>query len=800
MGRLDDEAHAELRLRTRSSEAPYQALRGIDNIAKFAPSMADYDFKSLSSYDFELLARDLLQSMLGKQLESFSQGPDSGIDFRYRNDSENLVVQVKHYAESGFAALMTILRRKERPKIETLAPSRYVLATSISLTPKRKDEIFDVLRPYCLQPSDVYGREDLNNLLQQYEDIERRHFKLWLTSETVLRRVLEAGIFTDSEAHLERVRSRLRRYVPNPSFDRAKILLEKYHYCIIAGIPGIGKTTLAEVLLADLVDRQGFEAFRIAHDLSEIRPVKNAKRKQAFYFDDFLGKTSLEKLQKNEDQRLIELIEEVAANPNWRFILTTREYILNSARLRYEAFAQPSVDFRLCTINLADYARSIRAKILYNHIYFSDLPTAHKLALLQNRGYEGVLRHRNYNPRVVEYMTQSLHACTVAPSLYLREFTDSLEHPTRIWDHAFRHQISEAARHLLLVLGTLPDEVLLADLETAFWTFYLLRQGKFGFPSSSGDWNDALKQLDGSFVTTNRIGKDLAVTFHSPSIRDYLEDFLSSSDGDVVDLVHGCHFYEQYTTIWSGRRGRRYRGVDKHRDEFLDEFQRNLFGPSAGTVRYVQNNGDPIGLNHRTVSNESRTRFLVQLVNELNSPKGDQLLNTVIRQLEKLWEQGQADKEDLVRLLEALTSRGLRTEDDAFKAAQRCLSLKVDEIDDFRAIATFATTYRDALSSSEIDSLKTQFVQFAAEYCEGWDDDDPDWLRQVAANIEFVGEKLEINVDRFTSSLHEHADVIESERAGAGFDEDDGAGWASPASHGDEVDSMFQSLRSELES
>jgi len=146
--------------------------------------MADYDFKSLSSYDFELLARDLLQSMLGKQLESFSQGPDSGIDFRYRNDSENLVVQVKHYAESGFAALMTILRRKERPKIETLAPSRYVLATSISLTPKRKDEIFDVLRPYCLQPSDVYGREDLNNLLQRYEDIERRHFKLWLTSET----------------------------------------------------------------------------------------------------------------------------------------------------------------------------------------------------------------------------------------------------------------------------------------------------------------------------------------------------------------------------------------------------------------------------------------------------------------------------------------------------------------------------------------------------------------------------------------------------------------------------------------
>ena len=101
---------------------------------------------------------------------------------------------------------------------------------------------------------------------------------------------------------------------PTRASSEHNLFLDKFRYCIIAGIPGIGKTTLAEVLLADLVDRQGFEAFRIAHDLSEIRPIKNSKRKQVFYFDDFLGKTSLEKLQKNEDQRLIELMEDVATN------------------------------------------------------------------------------------------------------------------------------------------------------------------------------------------------------------------------------------------------------------------------------------------------------------------------------------------------------------------------------------------------------------------------------------------------------------------------------------------------------
>src|SRR5713226_5594200 len=119
--------------------------------------MAAYDFRSLSSYDFALLARDLLQAVLGVRLESFSEGPDSGIDFRYRCGRTNLIVQCKHYADSGFAALTSVLRRKERQKIDALAATRYVLSTSVPLTPNRKDEIKEILGPRCLELSDILG-------------------------------------------------------------------------------------------------------------------------------------------------------------------------------------------------------------------------------------------------------------------------------------------------------------------------------------------------------------------------------------------------------------------------------------------------------------------------------------------------------------------------------------------------------------------------------------------------------------------------------------------------------------------
>jgi len=728
--------------------------------------MADYDFRSLSGYDFALLARDVLQVALRVRLESFSPGPDSGIDFRYRNRNTNHIVQSKHCAESGFSALTSILRRKERPKIDELAPTRYILATSVPLTPNRKEEIKAILAPHCLRTADIVGREDLNNLLSQNSEIERRHFKLWLTSETVLRRVLDAGIIADSEAHLDRVRLRLCRYVQNPSFDRARALLDRSRYCIIAGIPGIGKTTLAEVLLADLVDRQGFEPFRIAHDLDEIRAVKNSKRKQAFYFDDFLGKTTLEKLQKNEDQRLIELMEEVAANKNWRFILTTREYILNSARMRYEAFAHPSIDFMLCVINLDDYTRPIRGRILYNHLYFSDLPKAHKLALLRNRGYERILMHRNYSPRVIEYMTQARHACVVAPSVYLAEFISSLDNPARIWDHAFRHQISEASRHLLLVLSTLPDTIKLADCEVAFWTFYRFRRGKFGFPSRSSDWADALKQLDGSFITTKRVGEDIVISFHSPSVRDFVEGFLANSDGDVADLISSAQFYEQFTSLWTGRgdNHERYAGVDLHRKEFLDMLRKNLFGPSAYAIRCVDSHGAEIRMNHYPPSNESRANFAARVANDLKNDSGDRFLDAVIKDLQRLWDQGHAHRGDLVRLLEALTQRGLKEDDKLFISAHKCLSSRLEVVDDFRAVAQFVENYPNAVEPVELDDIKREFLDFASDYSEDWDDD-PDGLRSVADDLEFVGTKLSMDVKGFTAPLYQKAEDIEIESA-----------------------------------
>ena len=548
----------------------------------------------------------------------------------------------------------------------------------------------------------------------------------------------------------------------------------------------------------DLVDRQHFNAFRVAHDLRELQPIKNPKSKQVFYFDDFLGRTDVVTLQRNEDQRLVELMKEVAGNPNWRFVLTTREYILEAAKRKYEAFANPPLDFSLCIVDLGDYTPSIRAKILYNHIYFSDIPKEYKLALLEDRGYEAILSHQNYNPRIIDYMTHSFHACNVPATLYRQEFIKNLNNPVRIWDHAFRRQICEAARHLLMVLATMPYFTTEESLKDAFWAFYNFRRNKFGFAVRPGDWRDAVEELDGSFIASRKIGASVVLSFHNPSVKDFVGQFLGASETDVADLFRTAVFYEQYVALWGGVRGQRYRGISALGVEFLKKLAHALFGPSARRIQQAGSHGNVVGLLPYSPSKEARVEFFISVARTQRKSAVEPLVRAMLTAVSERWKGEVVDRSGLVGLIDALLDYGIGPEDPLFVSARRCLLAPGEDCDDYRAAADFCDKHPTLVSTSNRETLRVGFVRLAEEEADAYWDADPDLLRQVAADIEYVGEKFKVDTDRFAHKLNERAEEIEAERAEEDGREENRGVWSDSDDGVDDIGAMFDGLRSEL--
>lgn len=98
--------------------------------------MPNYDFLNLSPIDFEELTRDLLQKFYKVDFESFTNGRVRGIDLRYSIDiNNNLILQCKRYKK--YSDLKSTLKR-EVCKIQNLDINRYILVTSLGLTPSNK--------------------------------------------------------------------------------------------------------------------------------------------------------------------------------------------------------------------------------------------------------------------------------------------------------------------------------------------------------------------------------------------------------------------------------------------------------------------------------------------------------------------------------------------------------------------------------------------------------------------------------------------------------------------------------------
>jgi hypothetical protein len=507
------------------------------------------DLSVLSDLEFEELAADLLSAELDTPVERFGRGRDGGIDLRWTvpPDGAVWIGQCKHYCNSTFPQLKAAAV-EEAKKVAKLMPAGYYFITSLDLLPQQKDKLIEVLSPAVDGPVTVLGARDIDGLLTRHQAVEQRQPKLWLTTGTQLFWATHADIANRTLALKADIAEALPLYVTTSTFDTAQDLLRKHRVCVIAGHPGIGKTTLAHMLVADAIS-DGFEPIEVSADIEEAWTAYRAGTKQVFLYDDFLGELSFaERMGRNEDKRLADLIKLIQSSKTALLVMATREYILQDARRQYPRVA--ALDQRThFVLELGHYSREDRARILYNHLWHSGLPET-ALAEISASGFTEIIDHPGYSPRLIEFCTGPAFDLT-SPG-YPARFLENLEHPDALWRTGFEEHLNTEQQLVAIAMASLPRRVSVAHLEQAHRSLCATR----GIVTSAASFRSALKVLDDSFLATDASEGERTVEFDNPSVRAFVLDWLGHDRQLVADLLESAVFFEQPTQLFRYSDGR----------------------------------------------------------------------------------------------------------------------------------------------------------------------------------------------------------------------------------------------------
>lgn len=522
--------------------------------------MSQYNFSTLNDKELEVLVRDLLTKEFSIPFQSFKTGKDKGIDLRYSTtSSENkIIVQVKHYLKSGYSQLLYVLKNDEKDKVQKLNPERYILVTSIGLSPTDKEKIKDALNPYILSTNDIFGADDLNGLIAKYESIEKKHFKLWFSNVNIIQKIVTNGIDGRSSFIEEKIKKNTGIYVVNQAYEKAIDILRNQKILLITGIPGVGKTTLANLITYRLLSND----FRLVYIDEKVREAEDmfdndVNVKQLFYFDDFLGSNYLEIVNsRNTDKSIVNFIERVKSTKNKYLILTTRSTILNQARSTHEKLSRANLDSLKYEIEIKAYSDYDKAKILYNHLYFNDLDFEFINEIFKNKNYWRIIEHDNYNPRLIEYFTKEQNISHLKTNEYFDFIISNLDNPEEIWDSALRNQLNTSEKYFLFTLLSLGRRTSKGNLEKAFDSKIEYEVINHGFTREVNIFNISLRNLMDGYITNTVLHHRWSnnyIDFINPSLRDYLISFFNTNNSEKWRLIESFIFVEQFLLIFSTR-------------------------------------------------------------------------------------------------------------------------------------------------------------------------------------------------------------------------------------------------------
>ena len=117
--------------------------------------------------------------------------------------------------------------------------------------------------------------------------------------------------------------------------------------------------------------------------------------------------------------------------------MTTRDYVLRQAQTQSERLSGATFKLSEFTLNVGFYTRAVKARMLFNHIFFSDLAATDRQALLDDDFFLQIIKHRNFNPRIISLLTSADYISLVDAPIRMAVIA-ILDNPQILWEKPYR--------------------------------------------------------------------------------------------------------------------------------------------------------------------------------------------------------------------------------------------------------------------------------------------------------------------------------------------------------------------------
>ena len=364
-----------------------------------------YKLGGLGWYGFQQLCLTICRELLGQTVESFLDTRDGGRDGAFAgtwspSQSETIngqfVIQCKFTARENYNLVLSDVS-DEYEKVERLVEAGrcdvYVLMTNAGISGKFEKDFVAKLTDLGVGHVLCFGKTWICDQIRESKRLRMLVPRVYGLGD--LGQILDERVYSQARELLDSMSEDLAKIVVTNTYRQAAAALDEHGFVLLIGDPAAGKTTIASLLAMSALDLWGASPMKLKDASAVIEHWNPEEPSQLFWVDDAFGVTQYESHLTQDWNHQFAHVKALLKQRK-KIVMTSRNYIYNSARRDLKESAFPLLQESQVVIDVRDLSDIEKQQILYNHLRLGRQPKSFRKAI--KPFLKSVAAHKRFIP------------------------------------------------------------------------------------------------------------------------------------------------------------------------------------------------------------------------------------------------------------------------------------------------------------------------------------------------------------------------------------------------------------------